>query len=259
MAVTECYNCGNRDLKRVGNLLECPYCGSQYAIDDCIREEASEQGEKKIKSSHKESVNQKSETKTESNVEKLFKFSLKADMNSCKDSSKKIFSDMLGFCNNDTYFNDVSTFEKESVRVLSQMANKMGRLATRNVNTGLINIVCSKMSRELGSDERIIAYMDNGLISKGKDGVLITDKALHFIKGKKLLTIRIAEINRIVLKVNSNNIYFNDDMGPQYSEFYMCCYYDNGDTVACSILCTYIALRRREILNSESKIIFATI
>lgn len=258
MAVTECYNCGSRDLKKVRNLLECPYCGSQYAIDDSTREDTSQQGEKKIKSSQKGNVNQKPETRKESNVEKLFEFSLNADMNSCTDRSKKIFSDMLGYCNNDAYFNDVSTFEEELVHVLSQMTNKMGRLATRNANSGLINTVCDKMSKEFRSDERIIAYMDNGLLSKGKDGVLITDKAVHFIKGKKILTIRIAEIDRIVLQVNFNNIYFNDDMGSQYSEFHMCCYYDNGDTVACSILCAYIALRRREILNTESKVNFAT-
>jgi len=193
----------------------------------------------------------KKEERAISTVERLFDFSLNADMNSCKEGSKKIFESLIGFCNNDLFYEDVSLFENETIRVLSQLGQKMGRLATKDVNRNLLNTALGKLQRELQNQERVIAYMDNGLLSKGKDGVLLTNDALYFIKGKKTSRMRIVEIDKIILKVNSVFVYFDDDFT---SDFHLSCFYDNGDTEGCSRTCAYIALRKREILRSSSKI-----
>lgn len=55
-------------------------------------------------------------------------------------------------------------------------------MAMPDVNIQLIGMIKSKAQKYFESREKMLFYKDSGIIFKGKEGMLITDKSIYFIK-----------------------------------------------------------------------------
>lgn len=69
--------------------------------------------------------------------------------------------------------------------------------ALENVHTDLLFTVKNRITHLLSPNERLLFYKDSGIISKGKTGILISDKAIYALKKNYIERILVSDLNSI--------------------------------------------------------------
>ena len=85
-------------------------------------------------------------------------------------------------------FREIGTAEKVEEYIRKSMAG-IDCFASEGINQKFIDIAKERLQNELEAGERIIVYADTGLIFKGKEYFLLTDKRCFFVKKKKFFQI----------------------------------------------------------------------
>lgn len=81
---------------------------------------------------------------------------------------------------------------------LNTLSQNHSECATQMVNKNLLDKITSgPVSRYLSSDENALFYKDSAIIFYGKDGILITDKAIYRIKKSGIKKVMISELEAI--------------------------------------------------------------
>ena len=78
-------------------------------------------------------------------------------------------------------------------------------VASEGINQERIDKIMPKIASLIEPDEQIIVYGDVGIISRGKEFFVITDKRSIFVNGKKINSIQHSEIS--VIRLNPNGGY----------------------------------------------------
>lgn len=86
----------------------------------------------------------------------------------------------------------------EYIDLLEGMAkDKPDRITTPAINNSLYKKITERVSSRLLPGEKILFYIDNGILSCGKGGVLITSARVFGLKKKDLNTIRYEDVKSI--------------------------------------------------------------
>ena len=149
---TKCPNCGAPfEAPISANRRECAYCGGVFNIDVNI------------------SKTQTRICDTELPAQKLLKINKNKTF---KEKAMQSFEMLCGCLNENYIFEDYMDLFKK-------MADSNEYIATPTVHKDLLNKVCAKAS--ISSNERAVFWNSNGIISKSKSGVLLTDRNIYFI------------------------------------------------------------------------------
>lgn len=149
---TKCPNCGAPfEAPISANRRECAYCGGVFNIDVSI------------------SKTQTRICDTELPAQKLLKINKNKTF---KEKAMQSFEMLCGCLNENYIFEDYMDLFKK-------MADSNEYIATPTVHKDLLNKVCAKAS--ISSNERAVFWNSNGIISKSKSGVLLTDRNIYFI------------------------------------------------------------------------------
>lgn len=180
-----CPNCGAPFENPITeNRRECSYCGSVFNIDA------------------KTSVSQVRICDTEPPAKKLFKMSSNKTFG---ERPMKTF-EMLCVCLNESY-----TSEKY-MELFKKMTYSNEHMATPIVHKDLLDRVSSRAL--LSPNETAIFWNSNGIISKHKSGVLLTNKNIYIITKTNCKKISFNDVNALKA-LNANNLcnvwYINSD------------------------------------------------
>ena len=73
---------------------------------------------------------------------------------------------------------------EEYMEFVNDMARESKEYFTNDVNANILRIAETNVSQQFVADEKSVLYIDKGVFSKGKDGFLVTNKAIYRIKKK---------------------------------------------------------------------------
>ncbi len=188
MESRKCPNCGGGlELSRTRDMLECPFCGSKFEV----------KGEEKEKIAKKRN----------SLDEEIFRIE--------RDFSDAMQKKQTGKCINTIIYcmNELGTSEKVADHILKSLING-DYIASEEKNTSLINAVRGRIKSELTTDERIIVYSDQGIISKGKEFTVVTNRRFLFFTKKKCTTASFEDISTLRLSDSGDLAawYINSDL-----------------------------------------------
>lgn len=80
---------------------------------------------------------------------------------------------------------------------LTTMTQNESFMAMRNINKDLYAKAYQRVSPHLSNGEELIFYKDSGIFSKGKEGIVITNKKLLFFKKNKLSLLELKDIHSL--------------------------------------------------------------
>ncbi len=210
MALIKCVECE----KEFSDKAQCcPNCGcpTEYVLS-----EISKMNHKSSDKVYKINLEKKKEVKDKFSDKKIY------DPKSILDCSKmgdyksegcrKSFEKMYECLNNNEKLSDI-------LGLLNDLAKNNSNWATQEINKDLIDkvIVNNLMTSSMESYEIPLFYKDNAVLFYGKDGILITNKALYRIKKNRCKKIFYSELKSINLSdvfksKNECMWYFNKDL-----------------------------------------------
>lgn len=183
----------------------CPYCGSMFVI-----------AVKKAEEVHK---------KNPSALE-LFQINVQK----YSDKGMKTWKQIAGHIN-------AGFTISQYIQLLESDLSDYDAIAMERVNQGLWNTVRNRLAEKMLPDEKLLFYKDDGIFSKGKSGMCVSNKRVYFIGEKKIKFINIREIRSLYKSPLANIWYLNCD-----SKFGIC---DIGCTneelgIILALICTLV-------------------
>ena len=184
MEIKKCVQCGgNLERQPMKKAWLCPYCGARYEEED----------QEKI-TAPKEYCGLNEEVfKVESDLSKIMK-----DRNGA------------GVINSITHC--MRSFEK-ACQVESYMFSKLtfsDDISAKGVREDQIEKAMPLLEEVIDSDERVIVYGNKGILSKGKEYFMVTDRRSIFVKKKSIKTVLHTEVDSLIIQ-GCGNCYLNGD------------------------------------------------
>lgn len=107
--------------------------------------------------------------------------------------------------------NGGSTLENYIEAINNHMAKTNKDFSTNGVNADILRIAQVNVSSQIAAGEKPIFYLNNGIFSKGKDGFLVTDKAIYRIKKKGCAKVAYNKFHSLLSNGLTNHWYVNGD------------------------------------------------
>ena len=172
MNTRKCPSCGGEmELSIMNKCLVCPFCDTHIDVD--IQDDGS----------------------TGMLNEKMFDFLWKLDSLKQYDNVTAVL-DSMRYC-----LNSLKTAENVSQYIRTTLLTDED-VASEGINQKRIDKIMPKITELVEPGERIIVYGDDGILSRGKEFFVITDKRSIFIKGKKAGAVLHREISAMCLDPN---------------------------------------------------------
>lgn len=181
MAERKCPNCGAEMQSAAGGAqLVCPYCDTVLNIVKPAPQTTEQETEQKFYP-----------------AKELFNIQ-------CSKFSKQIFLDVYGeMC---SYINGLdntvegysadNTIEKYLIG-LNKDAAKSVNIATHSTNAANMRAAEIKISQGYESGEKSLVFIDYGIFSKGKTGIMITNKAVYRVKKRGASKISLKDVHSL--------------------------------------------------------------
>ena len=175
MANRKCPSCGGEmELSISNKCLICPFCDTHIDVD--IQDDGN----------------------TAMLDEKMFDFLWKLDSLKQYDNVVAVL-DSMRYC-----LNNLKTAESVVKFIRTALINDED-IASEGINQKRIDKIMPKLSEFIEPGEHIIVYGDEGLISRGKEYFVITDKRSIFVSGKNAGAVLHSDIS--VMRLNPNGGY----------------------------------------------------
>ena len=172
MNTRKCPSCGGEmELSIMNKCLVCPFCDTHIDVD--IQDDGS----------------------TGMLNEKMFDFLWKLDSLKQYDNVIAVL-DSMRYC-----LNSLKTAENVSQYIRTTLLTDED-VASEGINQKRIDKIMPKIAELVEPGERIIVYGDDGILSRGKDFFVITDKRSIFVNGKKSDAVLHREISAMRLDPN---------------------------------------------------------
>ena len=172
MNTRKCPSCGGEmELSILNKCLVCPFCDTHIDVD--IQDDGS----------------------TGMLNEKMFDFLWKLDSLKQYDNVIAVL-DSMRYC-----LNSLKTAENVSQYIRTTLLTDED-VASEGINQKRIDKIMPKITELVEPGERIIVYGDDGILSRGKDFFVITDKRSIFVNGKKSDAVLHREISAMRLDPN---------------------------------------------------------
>ena len=184
MEIKKCVQCGaNLERQATRKAWLCPYCGARY-----------EEEEKEKTTAPKEYCGLNEEVfRVETDLSKIM-----------KDSNGAGVIKSITHC--------MSSFEK-ACQVEAYMLKKLtfsDDISVKGVREDQIEKAMPLLEKSMDADERVIIYGNKGILSKGKEYFVVTNRRSIFVKRKSIKTVFHTDIDS--LKIEScGNCYLNGD------------------------------------------------
>lgn len=161
MEINKCPNCsGKLVLSTSKKKLTCPFCGSEFAVD-----------------------NETSSTIVEGFAEKDW-FIYEWDYQKIK-NIPQLYTSVSSFLRALNEFGSASKIEE----YMRNYMMKYNEVSAPGLNEDKMRGIRSRIAGTIDPDERIIIYDDDGLFTHGKTGTVITDKRTLLIEKRKITNI----------------------------------------------------------------------
>lgn len=184
MEIKKCVQCGgNLERQPMKKAWLCPYCGARYEEED----------QEKI-TAPKEYYGLNKEV-----------FMVESDLS-------KIMKDNNGAGVINSIVHCMSSFEK-ACQVEEYMLRKLtfsDDISVKGVREDQIEKAMPLLEKIIDSDERVIVYGNKGILSKGKEYFMVTDRRSIFVKKKSIKTVLHTEVDSLIIQ-GCGNCYLNGD------------------------------------------------
>ncbi len=196
MANKICPNCGANLEKMAGDFKYiCNYCDSTFDFSDEELERIFEGDDLPVNLSEKES--------DETPASRLFDIRI-------DDINEKALKCWKELC---AWINDRDTIDSY-LETIDELAKKNSDIATNNVNVNILRTAETSIQSQFTSGEETLFFVNNGIISKGKDYFLVTNKSIFRVSKKKIYKIDFRDIHSIIIRMFSGTFWMrinNDD------------------------------------------------
>ena len=189
------------------NLLsKCPNCGAARVLSMDKRKIICNYCDTEFPAPHNLEENKEKKSNSVSPARKLFQFT---NLDTFGNEGNKTWEFICACLNSETSINKYHEY-------LEEITKNNSDIAMQTLNTELLDKIFHRVSSYLFDNEKLIFYKDSGLFSKGKEGILITNKRIFFLKKNNILFLRLKDIKSLehpkYLHANSwfFNGYFND-------------------------------------------------
>lgn len=184
MEIKKCIQCGgNLERQSMKKVWLCPYCGARYEDED-----------QEITTAAKEYHGLNEEV-----------FLVENDLS-------KIMKERNGAGVIHSIVHCMRTFEK-ACQVEEYMLRKLtfsDDISVKGVREDQIEKAMPLLEKIIEPDERVIVYGNKGILSKGKEYFLVTDRQSVFVKKKNIKTVLHTDIDSLTLE-GCGNCYLNGD------------------------------------------------
>lgn len=222
MESRQCPNCAGILQRKSGeNKLVCPYCESEFSYESKREEQCIECREKK---------------KLISSI-----LDIRVDKQNLKDKAKLTLMTLCSYLEGN---NTLETYEL----LFRQIAEKNADIAVEGKNIELLEKAKMRLAGVLGTNEKVIFYKDSGIISRAKEGVLITAQKIYFIKKKKVLQLNIGDIKFLDISFTGYTWKINHVPGMEIDSI-------GCDYETLGIILAMLVTMRREMKGTGSKVV----
>ena len=200
MEIRKCSQCGGSlKRQRVQRIWICPYCGAKYETEAQENAQAEAQG--------KTQENAQGKTAAPAAIYGLNEevFSVEADLS-------KVMKDSGGAGVIRSIVHCMDTFENAG-QTETYMLKKISfsdDISAEGVREEQIEKAMPTLNTVMESGERIIAYGNKGIFSKGKEYFVITDKRSIFVNKKKVEEVLHTDLESLKIEP-CGNCYLNED------------------------------------------------
>ena len=208
----KCTHCGGTLEKNEIGVYVCPFCGSEFEI---AGEEPKAPEPKEKETEKKPEKETKSKPAKESKTEKGNEFS-KTEWFDYQEEYKNLITGSESRATLNSFVhcvNDIGNAD-EILKYMKQRLNSDGDLCMAGVNEKAMNNFAKRMKQFLSKDEELILYANSGIFSKGKHGMLLTNKQI-ITSGLKAKHITYDELFMIKMDMGSDIalLYLNGTIG----------------------------------------------
>lgn len=171
----KCPNCaGALEYSSDTKTYTCIYCDSEFLLD-------TDDEEYETYTEYQEEDTQKEQL----NIAKEWFDCSKLTFNNAK--SEEIFSNICEDINGNSTYQDYLNF-------FNSLVKNNSNLEAIGIREDALKIIMPRVRPYINADETVLMYIDTGLFSKGKTGVLITDNRVLSISKSKILSYNYNEI-----------------------------------------------------------------
>ena len=184
MDIKKCVQCGgNLERLRMQKAWKCPYCGARFYDRDQEKETAPEEY-----------------------------YGLNEEVFMLETDLSKVMKKKAGAGCIHTIARCMSTFEN-AARLEEYMLSKLSLpddISVKGVREDQIEKAIPLLKTIADSDERVIVYGNKGILSKGKEYSLVTDRRSVFVNKKDVVTVLHTDIDSLEI-MDCGNCYVNGD------------------------------------------------
>lgn len=213
MIEEHCPNCnGKLYLSADKSQLICKYCDSVFTSDSTIFQNITNRQEvygdlvrtlKKVVDNVSSQNTKKEDTLTP--AEKLFDYNPNAMLNSYANEA---------WCEMCSWLNTGSNIDEFMQCINNYAKQKYSGVYTVTEKNEFLRMAESRVLNQMTSEETSLFFVNHGIISKGKDGFLITNKSIYKITKKNTSKITYENFHSLTTQkevIGSSNWYFNDN------------------------------------------------
>lgn len=204
--INKCPNCSGKLEKKVKNIYFCPYCNSEFKIEDDDAD-SNDSGNESSNTAKDSSSKDKSKP-VEFNKSKIFNYQAEyKDVARGKDTRALVNTFMLCV--------DELASSEEILKYIKTKLNKDNEISMAGCNEKAITSIAKRVKRFTDKDETPIIYFNSGILSNGKHGILFTDKRIVF-SGLITKAFKYSEISAIKMNMGGDTplIYINGSAYP---------------------------------------------
>lgn len=199
----------------------CPYCETEFFYENKRVGQYGESGQQK---------------KLTNSI-----LDIRVDKQNLKDKAKLT---LMTLC---SYLDGGNTLESYEV-LFKRLAEKNADIAVEGKNIELLEKAKMRLAGVWGADEKVIFYKDSGIISRAKEGVLITKQKIYFIKKKKVLQLNIGDIKFLDISFTGYTWKINHVPGMEIDSI-------GCDYETLGIILAMLVTMRREMKGTGSKVV----
>ena len=192
MEIKKCIQCGgNLERQPIKKVWRCPYCGTEYEDED---------REKTIAPKEYWGLNEEV-------------FLVEKDLS-------KVMKEQSGAGVIQSIVHCMRAFEKAS-QVEDYMLKKLTfseDISAKGVREDQIEKAMPLLEKVLESDERVIVYGNKGILSRGKEYFIVTDRRSVFVEKKRIKMVLHSDIDSLMIE-GCGNCYLNGDYEKGFVNF----------------------------------------
>ena len=206
--VNKCPNCSGKLERKVKNIYVCPYCNSEFKIED--DDSDSNDSNSESTDAGKESASKESKDKKTAEFKESKFFNYQAeyrDVARGKDTRALINTFMICV--------DELGSSEEILKYIKTKLNKDNEISMAGCNEKALESMAKRVKRFTDKDETPIIYFNSGILSNGKHGILFTDKRI-ILSGLITKAFKYSEVSAIKMSMSGDTplIYINGSVYP---------------------------------------------